>query len=190
MSIKINPTAYTPYTGAAASPSPAVESEKNDRPGDGFEKQPVFATDTEKIHQMKSQLQGNLQAFRLMVQGAFEKQGGFADTAAGFSLKNLFENLQVDEDTRLAAQAAIAENGEWGVEATASRIVEFAKALSGEDTSKIQLLKNAVLDGFAKAASVWGGNMPDITQKTQDRIMELFDLWENPPAEEPAPAEA
>lgn len=56
-------------------------------------------------------------------------------------------NFTVDEETQKQAQADIAEDGYWGVEQTSDRILDFAKALSGNDPEKADLL----IDAFKKA---------------------------------------
>jgi hypothetical protein len=149
---------------------------------DEFVKSPeAYKPDTEKINEMKADMSRNMGAFKSMVQGLLQSQAGTAAKASGYSLKNLFENLSVSPAQKQAAQQAISEDGEWGVEAVAQRIFDFAQALSGGDPAKAAELREAVKKGFAAAESAWGGKLPDISGKTYDRVMELFDEWENPP---------
>jgi hypothetical protein len=77
------------------------------------------------------------------------------------------------------AQEAISENGYFGVENTAQRLVGFAKALTGGDPSKIGLMRDSILKGFAQAERKWGSALPEISQKTLARIHELLDEWES-----------
>ncbi len=67
-------------------------------------------------------------------------------------------------------------DGYWSAEATAERIVDFAKKISGGDTSKYELLKNAIQKGFDQASSYFE-KMPDITGKTHKLVMEKLDKW-------------
>ena len=190
MSIDLNTnfnvtSAYQTATNAAAA---AVVEEKTEettattKKQDGFDKT-TYKPDMDKVNSMKSDLAGNMAAFKTMVQSLITKQGNTASQASGFSLKNLFENLQVDAATKKAAQEAISEDGEWGVEAVAQRLFDFAQALSGGDPDKAEMLREAVKKGFGAAESAWGGKMPDITGKTYDRVMEMFDNWVNPKAD-------
>lgn len=163
---------------AAAAENAVAEAVKKE---DGFVKseptKPVtYKPDMKKVESMKAELKGNMSAFRQMVQGLFNTQGNYSVDATG-GLKALFENLTVDEETKLAAQQAISEDGEWGVEATANRILDFAKAISGGDPEKIELLRKAVEDGFKAAEDLWGGKLPEISYKTRERVMEGFDAW-------------
>lgn len=92
-------------------------------------------------------------------------------------LKSLFEKVQVDADTIAQAKADIADDGYWGVEKTSDRILEFAKALSGDDPSKAEELLSAFKKGFDKATEAWGDKLPDISQKTYDAVIEKFNKW-------------
>lgn len=84
-------------------------------------------------------------------------------------------NFTVDPATKAQAQADIAEDGYWGVNATSDRIVDFAVALAGDDPEKLEEMRAAFQKGFVQAAETWGGQLPDISQKTYDAVMEKFD---------------
>ncbi len=84
-------------------------------------------------------------------------------------------NFNVDPATKAQAQADIAEDGYWGVNATSDRIVDFAVALAGDDPEKLEEMRAAFQKGFDKAAKTWGGELPDISQRTYDAVMEKFD---------------
>lgn len=84
-------------------------------------------------------------------------------------------NFTVDPATKAQAQADIAEDGYWGVNATSDRIVDFAVALAGDDPEKLEEMRAAFQKGFDKAAKTWGGELPDISQRTYDSVMEKFD---------------
>lgn len=62
-------------------------------------------------------------------------------------------------------------------EKVSDRIVEFAKAISGGDKSKIDTLRDAIEKGFAEAARVLGGELPEVSQKTYDLVMQKLDTW-------------
>ena len=77
----------------------------------------------------------------------------------------------VSPEMRAQAQAAIAEDGFWGVEAVSDRLVDFAVALSGGDKSRFEVLKNAIVKGFEAAERLWGGELPQISRDTFDATM-------------------
>ena len=82
-------------------------------------------------------------------------------------------------EVKAQAQADIAEDGYWGVEQTSDRIVEFAKALSGGDTSKADELLEAFKKGYQQATGAWGSKLPDISSRTYDAVVKKFDAWKN-----------
>ena len=84
-------------------------------------------------------------------------------------------NFTVDPATKAQAQADIAEDGYWGVNATSDRIVDFAVALAGDDPEKLEEMRAAFQKGFDQATKTWGGELPEISQKTYDAVMEKFD---------------
>lgn len=91
----------------------------------------------------------------------------------------LSEITQADIDE---AKASISEGGFWSVDAVATRIMDMAKLLAGGDSSKLAVLKDAVIKGFNGAVSQFGfdslDEMPDITQQTYTEVMNRFDKWE------------
>lgn len=87
------------------------------------------------------------------------------------------EPLIPDETARAEAEKAIAEDGEWGVKAVSTRIVEFAKAVSGGDKGKLEELKSAIEEGFGQAEKAFGDKLPEITRQTHDEIMRQLDEW-------------
>ena len=56
---------------------------------------------------------------------------------------------------------------------------DFAKALSGNDPEKADLLLDAFKKGFKEATKSWGQDLPDISQRTYDAVVEKFNKWKN-----------
>ena len=88
-------------------------------------------------------------------------------------------NFTVDAATKAQAQADIADDGYWGVEQTSDRILDFAKALSGDDPDKADAMLEAFKKGFEQATKAWGDKLPDISQRTYDAVVEKFNKWKN-----------
>lgn len=97
----------------------------------------------------------------------------------GKSLENLKpgEKVTVDDIAKAEAEQMIAEDGPLGVEKTSERIFQFAKAISGGDQSKLQVLKDAIEEGYKAAEKYFGGELPEISQKTIERVYEKLDDW-------------
>ena len=138
----------------------------------------------EKNQALKAQLQADSEARMAQLQSivlrTINKQAdtyGQATDMWKFLAKGDFT---VDAATKAQAQADIAEDGYWGVEATSSRIVDFAVALCGDDKDKLEEMKAAFEKGFKEAEKTWGGELPDICQRTYDKVFEKFDKLINP----------
>lgn len=97
----------------------------------------------------------------------------------GKSLNILQEHdvVKVDETARIEARELLGPGGALGVEAVSDRIVNFSKAISGKNKSKLDTIKKAIDQGFKEAEKILG-ELPDISLKTYDRIMEKLDAWE------------
>ena len=61
------------------------------------------------------------------------------------------------------------------MEKTSDRIIDFATALTGGDPSKIEDMRAAFKKGYEQAEKAWGGELPEISQKTYDAVMQKFD---------------
>lgn len=131
------------------------------------------------IAKMKADSDSRISQLRGIVEQMMSKQGaaiGKADDMWSFLAGG---NFTVSADVKAQAQADIAEDGYWGVNQTSDRILDFAKALSGNDKSKAQELADAFKKGFNQATKAWGGKLPDISQQTYDKVLEKFDNWMN-----------
>ena len=131
------------------------------------------------LQKLKADAEQRTSQLRSLVEKMMTKQGtaiANADSMWSFLADG---NFTVDEETQKQAQADIAEDGYWGVEQTSDRILDFAKALSGNDPEKADLLIDAFKKGLEDATKSWGKDLPDISQRTYDAVLEKFDKWKN-----------
>lgn len=129
------------------------------------------------IAQMKADTEARMNQMRSYVQQMMNQQGiaiGTADDIWSFLASG---DYTVTEAAKLQAQEAISEDGYWGVEQTSQRIVDFAKALAGNDASKADELLEAFKKGYEEATATWGKELPDISQKTYTAVEEKFAAW-------------
>lgn len=75
--------------------------------------------------------------------------------------------------------ANVADGGKYSAENLSDTFVQFAKNLSGGDASKADMLLDAVKKGFEIAERAWGGELPEISQRTYDLTIEKFEAWKN-----------
>lgn len=129
----------------------------------------------ELVSYLKSESEARVEQLRQLVNQLICGQGnaiGKADDMWKFLASG---NFTVDAATKAQAQADIAEDGYWGVEATSDRIVDFAVALAGNDPDKLEEMRAAFEKGFKQATGTWGGQLPDISQRTYDAVQKKFD---------------
>ena len=115
-----------------------------------------------------------------------DKLQGWLDDGVG--ILN-FDGIQIDADRfglpEVAtnpedAAKAVADDGDWGVDAVATRIFDLADSIAGGDPEKLATMRAAVEEGFNQAGITWNNatglnEMPDITERTYNEIMSRFD---------------
>ena len=137
----------------------------------------VYKQDTALVNKLKADAEARTAQLRSLVEKIMLGQGNAIGTADDIWSFLRTSNFTVDAATKAQAQADIAEDGYWGVEQTSDRIVDFAKALCGGDPDKIEEMKEAFEKGFKQAQETWGGELPEISQRTYDAVFEKFDAW-------------
>ena len=133
------------------------------------------AADPDKVQQMLKDSEERVQQFRDMIRKMFGQQAKTNDLAEGIWQKLAQGDFTVDAATRAQAQADIAEDGYWGVKQTSERILDFAKALAGDDPEKLEKMRGAFEKGYKMAEKTWGGELPEISKQTYDAVMKGFD---------------
>ncbi|MBR8464555.1 hydrogenase-4 component G [Campylobacter sp. faydin G-24] len=94
---------------------------------------------------------------------------GIDYTAIGYNGKAISE-LSVDE-----ANALVGEDGYFGIQNTADRLSNFVLNGAGDDLNKLKVGREGILNGFKQAQKAWGGELPEISQKTIDKALEIID---------------
>ena len=137
----------------------------------------VYKQDTALVNKLKADAEARTAQLRSLVEKIMLGQGNAIGTADDIWSFLRTGNFTVDAATKAQAQADIAEDGYWGVNQTSDRIIDFAKALCGGDPDKIEEMREAFEKGFKQAEKTWGGELPDISKKTYEAVMEKFDAW-------------
>ena len=118
--------------------------------------------------QLKQIQDQQMASFTRMLDGMLTSQAKKAKLASNGLSADLFSDLTVTPEQKLAAQQAISEDGEWGVNAVATRIVDMC----------VSEMRAAVEKGFEQAGAQWGTSLPSICQDTHAEINKRFDYWE------------
>lgn len=108
---------------------------------------------------------------RGLVANLLKEQGLDLKIAVGES------EINIEEISQEEAQALVADDGYFGVEQTSDRIVDFAKAISGNDPARIEAIKEGIEKGFNEALEAFGGSLPEISYQTYDAVFEKLDSW-------------
>ena len=129
------------------------------------------------VSSLKADLDNQMSRFTNMMVQNFQKQGITFGMAQGNDFWRMMAsgNYTVDEKTKADAQAAISEDGYWGVSQTSQRIFDFAKAVAGDDPETMKKMQAAVEKGFKQAGEAWGGDLPSICGDTHTAVNKLFD---------------
>ncbi len=164
----------------------AIQTEKI--AGSNNDAKPGSQNDSVTLSQLSMQAQDKYNGMLMLIENLFKMQGMKYGESRGLTyeqitekydgnLKSFYSNLKVDDATRLKAQQEIGEDGYWGVKQTAQRAVDFAIALSGGDTSKLAVLKEAIEKGYSEAERAWGGTLPEICRQTKEATLKGLDEW-------------
>lgn len=176
---------------AAAEESSALNSQAysvdiSDAAQDAANAEKTKGLTTDQIDALKSDID---KTYEVMIQAMTDQNArlqGWLDSGIGFFD---FGDLKIDTSrfalpevatTPEEAQAAISEDGDWGVNAVASRIFDLASAIAGNDPEQLEKMRAAVEKGFEQAGVTWKktfgtDNMPQITKDTHAEITKRFD---------------
>ncbi len=135
----------------------------------------TYKPDKQLVAKLKADADARTSQLRSLVEQLMGNQAtkyGQATDIWSFLAKGDFT---VDAATKAQAQKDIAEDGYWGVEKTSDRIIDFANALTGGDPSKVEEMREAFKKGYAQAEKKWGGELPDISKRTYEAVMDKFD---------------
>ena len=176
----------TDTASAAAAKTNTAKTDASSAEGVIYDKSSSTTTGTDYktnnaalIQKLKQDSEDRINQLKDIVSQMMTKQGtaiGKADDIWSFLASGDFT---IDEAAKKKAQEEISEDGYWGVEQTSDRILDFAKALSGNDPEKADLLIDAFKKGFEDATKSWGKDLPDISQRTYDAVLDKFDKWKN-----------
>jgi len=93
-----------------------------------------------------------------------------------FSLEDLFINgKSINELSQSEASELVSEDGFLGIKETSKRIADFVINGAGNSISLLKAGREGALDGYKEAEKIWGGKLPDISQKTIEKALEMID---------------
>ena len=156
-----------------AEDSGVVYEPSNEKATDSVKK--TYTQNTDLVAKMKAEAEARQKQLQSIVEKLLNQQGQTYNIANDLWSILSGGKLEVDEATQLQAQKDVAEDGYWGVKQTSDRIIDFATALTGGDPDKIEEMREAFKKGYKQAEKTWGGELPEISKKTYDAVLEKFD---------------
>jgi len=151
----------------------AAEYEKSE----ASSKKPSVKYDAATIEKMKAEAEMKTAQLRSLVEKMLLKQGQkFTSLADTFDMIKE-GTIEVDDETAKEAEKEVADDGYWGVEQTSERLFSFAKALAGNDPTKADSMLDALQQGFDEATKCWGGELPELCQKTLEATKKKLTDW-------------
>ncbi len=98
-----------------------------------------------------------------------EIDGGLSLASIGYDGKPITE-LTPDE-----AKELVSDNGFFGIDQTSQRVSGFVISLAGDNVEALQEARRGVVKGFEEAEKMWGGELPEISYKTQEQTLKIID---------------
>ena len=90
-----------------------------------------------------------------------------------------YEGKPIAELSQEEATDLVSEDGIFGIDKTSTRIAEFVINGAGGDEDKMRAGREGMLQGFKDAEEMWGGELPEISQKTMEKALEMVDMAMN-----------
>ena len=171
---------------ASEKANPSVKQDVKEKEVSTMSKEPAAVYEKSAIvEQMKLDVEQRTAQLQDLVRNMMYTQAGVSENGDDIWKFLASGKYTVTPEVKQAAQDSIGKDGYWGVEQTSERILSFAKALSGNDPQKADLMLDAFKKGYEKAMGAWGKELPDISKQTYDAVLEKFDKWKNGTSEAP-----
>jgi hypothetical protein len=98
-----------------------------------------------------------------------QSESGMSLESIGYTGKPITE-LSPDE-----AKELVSDEGFFGITQTSDRVANFVFNFAGDDLELLEKGREGVVQGFEEANKLFGGQLPEISHKTQERTLALID---------------
>jgi hypothetical protein len=86
-----------------------------------------------------------------------------------------YEGKPIADLSQDEASALVAEDGFFGVDQTSERMANFVIDGANGNEDMLRAGRDGIIQGMKDAESMWGGELPEISQKTMDAALEKVD---------------
>ncbi|MEA2059837.1 MAG: hydrogenase-4 component G [Thermodesulfobacteriota bacterium] len=87
----------------------------------------------------------------------------------------VYNDTPISELSPEQASDLISDNGYFGIDKTAQRIIDFVVKGAGDDVDRLKAGREGILQGFAEAEKAWGGSLPQICYQTIEKSLDTID---------------
>jgi len=135
----------------------------------------------DEVKEIRAQLQENINkyAFDSMSSQSISTGKGFEqlqhEDFQSFLSDIGYEGKPLASLSKDEASALISEDGIFGIKQTSERVANFVINGAGGDEDKMRAGREGMLLGFKQAEKMWGGELPEISQKTMQAAIEMVD---------------
>jgi len=86
-----------------------------------------------------------------------------------------YDGKPIAELSKEEAAELVSEDGIFGVKQTSERIANFVINGANGDEKLMRAGREGMLQGFKEAEAMWGGKLPEISQETMQKAIEMVD---------------
>ncbi|MDY0321995.1 MAG: hydrogenase-4 component G [Arcobacteraceae bacterium] len=131
----------------------------------------LFSMNTSELTEKNTIIQGALSGSEEILEFLSGKT-----TSSGMSLSNIgYEGKPITELSVDEANELLSDDGFFGIEQTSDRVANFVFSFAGDDLELLEKGRAGVVQGFEEALKMFGGELPEISYKTQERTLSLID---------------
>ena len=137
---------------------------------------------SDEVKELKAQIAENANVFSFkstsVQQELSSNQNDFTkdyDEFQSFLQDIGYEGKPIAELSQDEAADLVSEDGFFGISQTSDRIADFVINGANGDEDLLRAGREGMLQGFKEAEQMWGGELPEISQKTMQAAIEKID---------------
>lgn len=93
-----------------------------------------------------------------------------------FTLADIgYSGKPIGDLTQDDAKKLVGDDGFFGIKATSERIGNFVINGAGDSIEMLKAGRDGIITGFNEAQKIWGGDLPDISQETLKKALDMID---------------
>jgi len=86
-----------------------------------------------------------------------------------------YDGKPIAELSKDEAAELVSEDGIFGIKQTSQRMADFVINGANGDEDLLRAGREGIIEGYNQAQELWGGELPEISQKTLDATLKIID---------------